>query len=520
MTEQSGYPSGEALPNQSGERMALRAKHLTCTEVPGWPKLAWLATLKHGSDEVAVLHGPCVETGRDWCMEGVWAGDFAQGNFDLTDVVVGTGIRIRGGEVRFVSSGDTLNRLHHFRGPEALHVSNSLSALLAIADLRLVPGYDYATAMESIIRGLDDYVREIPSTRGPVYLTYFNNLIVTGESVAEAAKPSSAPDFTEFAVYRDHLFASARAVGENARSAERRHRVASVTTISSGYDSPATSVVAREAGVCDAVTIGKARRTADNPFDLDDSGEPVARQLGLNCRVYSRARKNYPFEDALWASMGNVGDLNLTLFDYPESLCLLFSGFWGGRLWDRNDDYVAPLRRKDSSGARFSECRLELGVFVCDPTFWGCQNERQVRDIGKRRDMLPWTLGTDYDKPIARRIVEEAGVRRDSFGTRKRASSFNRKHGRPLSAGLRDDFARFMEGRGDRATSGFEEWLSVVLRGIDYLVCKKLPTAVRFSCRDWVALPEPSAFFIWANERRKHRYRSNLDQGHANQDQR
>ena len=38
--------------------------------------------------------------------------------------------------------------------------------------------------MESIIHGLETYVREIPSTRGPVYLTYFNNLIVTGAKVA------------------------------------------------------------------------------------------------------------------------------------------------------------------------------------------------------------------------------------------------------------------------------------------------------------------------------------------------
>ena len=73
----------------------------------------------------------------------------------------------------------------------------------------------------------------------------------------------------------------------------------------------------------------------------------MARQLGLKCKVYSWARKNYPFEDALWASMGNVGDMNLTIFDYPRNLCLLFSGFRGGSLWDKDADYIAPVRRKD-----------------------------------------------------------------------------------------------------------------------------------------------------------------------------
>jgi hypothetical protein len=71
--------------------------------------------LKLGSETVSVLHGPRVETNPDWCVEAVWAGSFSEGGFDLTDVIVGTGIRIRGDKVLFVSSGDTLNRLHQGR---------------------------------------------------------------------------------------------------------------------------------------------------------------------------------------------------------------------------------------------------------------------------------------------------------------------------------------------------------------------------------------------------------------------
>ena len=128
--------------------MTLPRKHLICTEVAGWPKLAWVATMKRGADVVSVLHGPCVETRPDWCVEGVWDGAFSKGDFDLTDVIVGTGIRVRDARILFVSSGDTLSRLHHFEDTaETLFVSNSLSALLAIADLSLVPDYDYASAI-------------------------------------------------------------------------------------------------------------------------------------------------------------------------------------------------------------------------------------------------------------------------------------------------------------------------------------------------------------------------------------
>jgi hypothetical protein len=490
--------------------MASPRKRLIFEEVPSWPRLAWVAIMKLGSDTVSVLHGPCVETNPDWCVEAVWAGDFSTGDFDLTDVVVGTGVRIRGDNVVFISSGDTLNRLHHFRDTETFYVSNSLPALMALADVALLPDYDYATAMESIKKGLVSYVREIPTTRGPIQLTYLKNLVVADWKVAEAAKPSSAPDFTDFGMYRDYLFASARSMGENARAPERRHGMRLLATVSSGYDSTAAAVLAREAGAREAVTIGQARRAPGHVFNLNDSGAAVARQLGMTCKVYSRVRKNYPFEDALWASMGNVGDINMAIFDYPEKLCLLFSGFLGDRLWGKESHQIEPLRRGGTTGARFGECRLELGVFNCSPAFWGCQKESQVHALSKRREMLPWTLGTDYDRPIPRRLAEEAGIARDSFGTRKRRSSFARRYGLPLSADLREDFARFMEERGDRTVSGFLEGVSLVLRGFDSLVLSKLPRAVRFSCTEWVALPNPSMFFIWANERRKHRYLAGL----------
>lgn len=486
------------------------ARRLICTEVSGWPKLTWVAVVELCSTRVSVLHGPCVETSPNWCVEAVWAGDFSEGDFDLTDIVVGTGVRLRDDDVVFVSSGDTLNRLHHFTDAGTVYVSNSLSALLAVADLDLISDYDYASAMESIQNGLVSYVREVPSTRGPIHLTYFHNLVVTGSTIAQVAKPSSAPPLTDFTTYRDYLFASARSVGKNARAPERRRVITLLATVSSGYDSPATAVLAREAGARAAVTINQARRSPQHLFNIDDSGASVAEQLGMTCNVYSRSRKNYLFEDALWASMGNVGDINLTIFDYADELCLMFSGFIGDVLWNKDSRQIEPLCRKDTSGARFSECRLELGVFNCSPVFWGCQNGSQISTLSKRREMLPWTLGTEYDRPIPRRLAEEAGVARESFGRQKRLSSFSRRYARPLSADLRDDFAMFMKRRGDRAVSGVAERVSLILRGVDSLVLRRLPESVRFSCRNWIALPAPSAFFVWANERRKNRHLASL----------
>jgi hypothetical protein len=255
-----------------------------------------------------------------------------------------------------------------------------------------------------------------------------------------------------------------------------------LATLSSGYGSCAAAVVAREAGVREAVTISQGRRSLEAIFDPQDSGAVVAASLGLRCNSYDRSRTTFPLEDAAWASVGNVGDINLSLFDYPEPLCLLFTGFMGDVLWDKSTVQPEHLHRKDTSGARFSEARLQQGLFLCSPAFWGCVREEQILALAHEPEMQPWSVGGDYDRPLPRRLLEEAGVRRGTFARGKRAASYNRRYGRPLSPELREDFAAFLAKRGMRPGSPLGEMAAYVLDGIDYYVLRKLPPALRFSC--------------------------------------
>jgi hypothetical protein len=493
--------------------VAATATRLICKQVPDWPRLAWVAMVRRHLETVWVLHGRCVETTPTSCVEAVWPGKFHEADFDLSDIVIGTGIRVRPDSIRFVSSSDTLNRLYYFEDEErTLFVANSLPALLAVADLDLVPDFDYGRAMLSIRNGLVTHAREIRSSRGNIRLLYLHNLIVTKSRATIVAKRAAAPEMDDFATYRDYLFGIAQRVGENSRAPARRHRITPLATVSKGYDSPVSAILARAAGTQAAVTIATARRYAGNPFHIDDSGADVAAQLGLSCKIYKRTQRDYPHEDAIWAAIANVGDLNLTTFDYPQPLCLLFTGFNGGSLWDRDLQPTEPLRRKDTSGARFSEARLELGVFNCAPAYWGFAKADQIRALARRPEMLPWTLGSDYDRPVPRRFAEEAGLRRGSFATRKMASSFNRKYGRPLSVSLRKDFADFMRRHGGRAAPGLVEGTALALRALDALVLRRLRPRLRVECKSWIKLPVPSMFFIWANERRRAHYLAGLRQ--------
>ena len=70
---------------------------LTCQEISDWPPLAWLAIFNDGTTAVRILHGSRVESAVDRVIEGVWDGNFADGDFDQTDIVAGSGCRVRNG---------------------------------------------------------------------------------------------------------------------------------------------------------------------------------------------------------------------------------------------------------------------------------------------------------------------------------------------------------------------------------------------------------------------------------------
>ena len=164
-------------------------KALSFIEIADWPKLSWVSIVKRNSKIISLLHGSYVETHSSWCVEAVWDGEFSNGDFDQTDLVFGTGVRVRGDQVFFISSGGTLNRLHWYQDSNALFVSNSLSALLAVANIDLVADYAYADAMASITNGLLSYQREIPSILGPIHIVYYNNIKIENNEISEDYKP-------------------------------------------------------------------------------------------------------------------------------------------------------------------------------------------------------------------------------------------------------------------------------------------------------------------------------------------
>jgi hypothetical protein len=469
-------------------------------EIPDWPKLAWIAKCTKGSCAIQVLHGPCVEACNAWCVEAVWTGLFSDGDFDRTDLVFGTGIRHRQTHVTFVSSGTTLDRLWYCKNAVGWQVSNSLPALLAFGRNRLRDSYRrYPQDLCSIANGLGGYVKELPVENGVVQVTYFHNLVFDGSNLTEVAKPQSVFGFRDFNAYHAFQNSTAAQLGDNLRAKERKCRVRPLATISSGYDSATAAVIARAAGCTEVVTFRRARAFIKA---RSDSGRAVATTLGMCCEEYDRTAHEYPDEEAVWAALGLPDDVNLTLFGYREPLTLLFTGYHGDVVWDRQLHHGSTsIARHDPIGTGFTELRLLRGVFHCSVPYWGIRCQADIHAISNAPEMAPWTLGTDYDRPIPRRIIETAGVKRGVFARRKSATTYRETLCWPLSPSKQQSFSQFLELRGIQSPNFWKLLLLKVFHRLNVNVVSRFPGIFPASFRSYVQRqPEGSVLIThWAH---------------------
>lgn len=387
-----------------------------------WPPLAWLATCIPASDEVTVFVGRDVEVDDDWVCEGVWDAPFAAGDFDRTDLVFGSGVHVRGDSVVFVSSGTTLDRLHALDGGDQVYVSNSLPGLLSVANGSLDPScIRYRQISRSIMRGLDEYTRDVPTTAGTVRLTYFHNLRWDGRFLCDQAKPDVQRDFSTYQAYRTFLDDALRRISDNAAATDRARPLQLIATISSGYDSPTVTVLARGVGCREAFGFDRARG------NHNDSGAPIAELLGVRYHaLQTSAWRSEPLAAVPFlAALASAG--SSVLYKGAESLVggkVVCTGYHGDKVWGiKPTDPGHELVRTDTAGVDLSEYRLWAGFIHCPVPFLGVRQLRDVQAISTSDELTPWNVTTDYNRPICRRIVEERGVPREMFAVRKKATA-------------------------------------------------------------------------------------------------
>lgn len=424
---------------------------------PAFPKLAWVAHQQiSNTDTLRVWCGELVEAGGDYVVEGVWPGRFEDQDFDLSDLFYGSGVRVRRGEVLFVSSCSTLDRLWSFAQEDNIYCSNSLPALLGITGAKLLPGEpQYGSWVQSVVRGRT-YQRDFAASKGALRVHYFQNIKLSSSGLTELAKPGTHQSFGSFEGYSSFMYRTAEKIGDNARDPARVRPLSVLSTVSKGYDSPVATLLARSAGGRMAFTIRSARSVVPR----SDSGAEICSYLDMQCREFSGGRSNMSDELWYWAANGTLQDMNFSLFDFPAGPSVIFTGFNGDTVWESKGEMPADkLSRKDTTGLGFCEHRLAKGVIHCPVPYWGISRAHELRKLSRSPGMSKWSVGGDYDRPIPRRIAEEAGIPRAAFGQSKSATSVDDLLLWPLDRDLAANYDSYLKSK----NLGRPQWQSTTL---------------------------------------------------------
>jgi hypothetical protein len=478
---------------------------LDATLVRQWPKLAWVAIVSDDSCDADVLHGPCVEANPQWCAEAVWSGEYAQGDFDRTDRVFGTGVRVRRDGLVFVSSASIMDRLWVIRAERKLHVSNSLPAILAVTGRSLANGpidslmhTTWGSRRRTASAGLD---------KGEVVVHWLDNLVVRGGQLKVVPKPDTAPQFRRYEDYHRFLVESMQEIGKNLRAPTRAHRIEPLATVSSGYDSPAVALLSRHAGCERAITISDS----NSMWRGSDSGTAIAKKLGLSCRSYRRTAASYPNEIAVWAASGKAGLLSWSRFEWPGPVCAAFLGSYCDTIWSRKRiprDYT----ERSQSFLSMGEFRLWSGMLQCPVSFLGMHHAEEINAIASLPEMEPWSVGGSYDRPIPRRMLEEAGLARGSFAQRKKDTSHESPFRWPYSREASQSFRSYLLARGRRVPHMSSVAIIRVIATLEKLWGKNIARHLRLPRfgRFWRSYSNPELLFRWANEALANQYKAHL----------
>lgn len=397
---------------------------MNVVRLPNMPALGWCALLAPGTYGVQLWAGDGIEVRGERFFEGAWSGPFAGAQFLEAQTFTGSGGEAEPSGLRLACPTHTLAAVYFARYASGVYCANSLELLLAFARDELLEEYPYYDLdLMTVILGLRRYQKSIPSKSsiGGIFRSLHANLFINREGRSTEQQKSRPPRFRTFQDYADFLSREVEAIATNASNSDRRFTYRLLATVSSGYDSACASALARRAGCEEAVTLA-SRPDGSNS---DDSGEPVARSLGMTVESYDptsyRFRTDMPEIEFISTGLG-ADDISFVALEQRLPGRLLLTGFHGDKVWSRDASYASPwIERGDPSGGSMENFRHRVGYYHLPVPFIGCTRQREINEISNSKEMLPWSLsGRDYDRPIPRRIVETAGVAREAFGQEKR----------------------------------------------------------------------------------------------------
>jgi hypothetical protein len=423
------------------------------------PKLAWIAEVNRSNGILNLQHGSSVEIRDRFFIEGVWNGPFESGGFGETDCVFGSGGILGDESIRFVTSASTVDCLYYAERDASVIISNSLPLILASTGDALDPRcQDFPSICDSVLDGIDEYQRDIPTVKGVIRRHMYRNLDVFRDRICESEK-IMPPAFECFNDYRNYRRDNYALMAANARDKSRNHPLEICSTQSRGYDSTCINAMAVAYGLDKVFTVTRAKSKyhlahSDAGKLPDDDGTEICEAIGIKSIPINRRAFTEKFDEEImyYCARHHNQDVNLIEINrHIANVGILLTGVHGEILCS-NDPFVAPplmedttIKRLEVAGHGLGELRLVVGFIHVPLPFIGARRKADIVKITESSEMNPWRLGNKYDRPIARRIAEEVGLARQMFGQSKMGSVviFPRPS-IPYSKGLRAEFFKYL----------------------------------------------------------------------------
>ncbi len=476
--------------------------------------------MERRAEDVEVWHGSWVDTFHDGFCEGAWDGPFSDEKFDEAVTLTGTGARVHADRVVFVGATSGQERIYLLRRGEELFVSNSLPFVMVAADDGPDPAYVWyeQEMLDQSQLGIFRTRRSLPTLKGQVVMHEASRVVVTRDlGIQRVENPAPAVP-GDFASYVGIIRSAMRGVFENAVDAGRRSRFVPLATLSLGYDANSLAALAVPLGCREGVTFdedqpGRAGRGDDGSF--------VGERLGIDVKRFPRMTRPQPrpCPEAEFCVCPPGGDRTWLIAEDILPGRIFLSGRHGDIVlspkWKPHSYNLGYSALNDLGGATMTEFRLRVGYLNFAPWFTGWQHMDAIREISFSEEMAPYRIGGNYDRPIPRRILEEAGVPREAFGQRKIGGAYEYIHtDRDLSEASRDDYvAWFREQTVPRRARAririqrpVEKAERRVRQHLDRLTGGRVQLAPLVPYR-WRISARRGYLFHWAFERMRDRYR-------------
>lgn len=392
------------------------------------PAGAWCAGIERGNDIISVEIGSAVEYTTDFFVQGVWDGEYSDGNFFNAHFACCSGGSVKNcklGGAFFSTPNHLLETIYGIRCNNKIYLSNSLAFVLERSNSALDIDYpNYQLDMCSSIFGIENQIRVSPLKDGR-FVNYYRccNIEINSELNISVNTKFSGLSFSDYTDYYTKISQVLKDLYKNAESNSRRIKFESISTISRGYDAVATSVLAYQQGCKKVITFNTPKQYAE------DCGKDIAKRIGFediflcNADLY-RNQNDYIEADCM--SSGDVG--SSIIFAAHKELfknSMVMMGIRGDSLWERNHSNVNnsqnftvgnTLQQTDHT---FIETCLEVNAICIPLPMIGADKWTDIANISNSNELKPYSVRDLYDRPIPRRIAEEYGIPRDWFGLEK-----------------------------------------------------------------------------------------------------